>query len=458
MKRILALLLVIPTVISAQGSGTPSTLRVLTDSNGYLVVANATQTLPLTQSVFSNTRLKTDASGYLQVVMTGTVTPTFPLLAPTQADCSVVSYAFTGRTTTGLNSHAANTWNLCGGGTLGLSGNTTAVTAALPFGIPDGLVTSPGLIFSGGDRQGFYRSGTTTILTEGGNSLVNFTNAGSINLNFGNVQVPAGQQFIFNGRGSIRASADGVLNLFNAAGSDFSRLTLGGTTSSFPAIKRLGTAISFRLADDSADASIFVLNNNLAAAGIIQFSGRSAVTSASDGTLLISNNAQTDFSRLQFGGTTSSFPALRRTNTFIDILLADASNFSEVRAAGFNLQSGTGSGLNINTIPIISVTDPTIASGGCTSPTITTITGTNRFRINIGTSCTGVKTVTLTLPATTTSWTCNGDNNTSDAAQQTNYIVARSTSTTAVVVTSYDRVTGLQEDFTASDTYLMSCR
>ena len=176
------------------------------------------------------------------------------------------------------------------------------------------------------------------------------------------------------------------------------------------------------------------------------------------GQLLLTNSAGTDFSRLQFGGTTSSFPAVRRTNTFIDILLADASNFSEVRAAGFNLQPGTGSGFNINTIPIISVTNPTIASGGCTSPTVTSIAGTARFIINIGTSCTGVKTFTLTLPATTTGWSCSGDNHTSDAAQQTNYIVSRSTSTTAVVVTSYDRVTGLQEDFTASDTYLMSCR
>ena len=65
--------------------------------------------------------------------------------------------------------------------------------------------------------------------------------------------------------------------------------------------------------------------------------------------------------------------------------------------------------------------------------------------------------MTLTLPAAATLWACKGENNTSDAQQATNYIVARATSTTAVVLTSYDRVTGLQEDFTASDTYLVSC-
>lgn len=56
-------------------SGTPSTLRVLTDANGYLIVSAATQTLPLSQpTVFSNTRLQTDSNGYLQVALTGAIT------------------------------------------------------------------------------------------------------------------------------------------------------------------------------------------------------------------------------------------------------------------------------------------------------------------------------------------------------------------------------------------------
>ena len=105
----------------------------------------------------------------------------------------------------------------------------------------------------------------------------------------------------------------------------------------------------------------------------------------------------------------------------------------------------------------ISLTAPTIASGGCTSPAVTSANGTVAFLLTIGTSCTGVKTITLTMPAAPRFWACSGHNHTSDAAQQTNYIVPRATSTTAVVLTSYDRATGLQEDFTASDTYLISC-
>lgn len=51
-------------------------------------------------------------------------------------------------------------------------------------------------------------------------------------------------------------SVNGSLLFTNNAGTDFGLILLGGTTSSFPAIKRSSTGISFRLADDSADTSI----------------------------------------------------------------------------------------------------------------------------------------------------------------------------------------------------------
>lgn len=49
----------------------------------------------------------------------------------------------------------------------------------------------------------------------------------------------------------IAPAADGVLALFNFATTDFNRLQFGGTTSAFPSIKRNGTALEARLADDS---------------------------------------------------------------------------------------------------------------------------------------------------------------------------------------------------------------
>ena len=52
----------------------------------------------------------------------------------------------------------------------------------------------------------------------------------------------------------------GDLQLLNAAGNGFGLLQFGGTTSSFPALKRSTTGLAVRLADDSADAPITASN------------------------------------------------------------------------------------------------------------------------------------------------------------------------------------------------------
>lgn len=57
-------------------------------------------------------------------------------------------------------------------------------------------------------------------------------------------------------RGTLAATADGIFSWLDNAGTSFGRLRLGGTTNSFPAIKRNGAAIDFRLADDSANTAI----------------------------------------------------------------------------------------------------------------------------------------------------------------------------------------------------------
>jgi hypothetical protein len=60
----------------------------------------------------------------------------------------------------------------------------------------------------------------------------------------------------FGNRGLIGAVADGVFALQNNATTDFGRLQFGGTSASFPAIKRSSTTLQARLADDSAFASV----------------------------------------------------------------------------------------------------------------------------------------------------------------------------------------------------------
>jgi hypothetical protein len=70
-------------------------------------------------------------------------------------------------------------------------------------------------------------------------------------------------------------SPSGIQLLEDTAGGTFNRLQLGGTTNAFPSIKRNGTAIDFRLADDSAacdiNANKFLVasNNGMAYDGTI---------------------------------------------------------------------------------------------------------------------------------------------------------------------------------------------
>jgi hypothetical protein len=69
MKRLLvALLILVPVIASAQGTGTPSNIRVRIDSNGALTInASSAPTPPYTFPIFSTARLKVDSSGNLVV-------------------------------------------------------------------------------------------------------------------------------------------------------------------------------------------------------------------------------------------------------------------------------------------------------------------------------------------------------------------------------------------------------
>ena len=76
----------------------------------------------------------------------------------------------------------------------------------------------------------------------------------------GDIQATSGGQIRWSGRTILNSLVDGNLLIRNSAGSGFSLLQLGGTSSSFPAIKRNGTGIDFRLADDSAYCGIYAAN------------------------------------------------------------------------------------------------------------------------------------------------------------------------------------------------------
>lgn len=91
---------------------------------------------------------------------------------------------------------------------------------------------------------------------------------------------------------AIKSSADGVIGVFNNAGTDFSRFQFGGTTSSFPALKRSATGVPLqvRLADDSGDAA-FQCGTQTAGGTAFNVNGTggnsiASVTNTTTGTLL----------------------------------------------------------------------------------------------------------------------------------------------------------------------------
>ena len=102
----------------------------------------------------------------------------------------------------------------------------------------------------------------------------------------GYIRSTAGYRFLQGGSYFVE-SANGVLKLTDSGLANFGRLQLGGTTSSFPAIKRNGTGIDIKLADDS-------LFTNLSCKNVIQSPGiGTTVTPASNGDLVFETTSNT---------------------------------------------------------------------------------------------------------------------------------------------------------------------
>lgn len=160
-----------------------------------------------------------------------------------------------------------------------------------------------------------------------------------------------GGSLILGTNGSIAPQSDGVWALLNNAGSAFSRLQFGGTTSSFPAIKRSGTTLAIRAADESGDApltasTITALGGNVTCGNgdAHRWSSRCQMFSPADGTIRLINNAGNGFTQLNFGGDTSSFPAWKRSGTGLIARLADDSADTTFQCAALTATSGTFTG------------------------------------------------------------------------------------------------------------------
>ena len=120
-------------------------------------------------------------------------------------------------------------------------------------------------------------------------------------------------------------------------------------------------------------SSTVVVSSDLLASTWIGLGGAAAsagwIKGQSDGIIGLYNNATTGFNRIQFGGTTSSFPALKRNSAVLETKLADDSAYAQHAASVF--QAATAH--TVATLPgtpavgmVARVTDATAPAVGVT--------------------------------------------------------------------------------------------
>ena len=102
-------------------------------------------------------------------------------------------------------------------------------------------------------------------------------------------------------------------------------------------------------------------------------------------------------------------------------------------------------------------TDPAIASGFGTSPSIAASNGATVFTVNVGTGGSATAGV-ITMPAATAGWVCSVQNITAQAANGANQrTVQTASSTTSVTVQNQTVSTGAALAWTASDVLRLLC-
>lgn len=143
--------------------------------------------------------------------------------------------------------------------------------------------------------------------------------------------VGAGQVFVSAGAATLPAWSASPTVTSIQVGTGVGVL-FGGTSASFPALKRNGSALELRLADDSGFGQLSA--QTLDVRGILQWGGNSQIYGGVDGKILLWNSAQTSFGLLQFGGTSASYPALKRNGATLEVRLADDSAYAVLRTDG----------------------------------------------------------------------------------------------------------------------------
>lgn len=251
----------------------------------------------------------------------------------------------------------AQTWNAGGVTFTGLKLNVTDTASAAGSLLMDWQVggTSQFSVSKGGVVRGVFRSPATGTASAGlssntlslgsGGSLsfgstgdatgsfdLFLSRRGAANLRFGAADAAAPVAQIL----SVQSVVAGTTNTAGAAltitGSQGTGTGAGGSIifqvapagSSGTAQNALSTALTI-----GSDRSLTTTNNiTMGTTSQLSAAGGAALASPADSVWQMRNNAGNDFNRLQFGGGTSAFPALKRNSTALETKLADDSAYA----------------------------------------------------------------------------------------------------------------------------------
>lgn len=144
----------------------------------------------------------------------------------------------------------------------------------------------------------FSTAVASSLAIDFGVGIFQMDGAGNI-LRVGNVNMAAATILSWNGRSLIYSTANGLVAMTNNAGTDFTTLLFGPSSNQHTAISVSGSTLSFRLADNSGDASI--------TAGAITGSSNATIanmlnlTSSIDSGLTLKNAAGNQYTALHSG-------------------------------------------------------------------------------------------------------------------------------------------------------------
>lgn len=256
--------------------------------------------------------------------------------------------------------------------------------------------------------SGIKHAFISAVADDGDSSKVQPSNWNADHVIDGPIIVPTGGSFVWNGQGSFKAEADGIVSLRDNAGTSFGLLQFGGTTSSFPALERSGSVLAVKLADNSARAVLAAstfyigadngtmitelgglrLDSGSAARPITFFINGTQVASVTTGGALVSNAATAGIGYATGAGGTVAQVTSRTTGVTIDKVCGQ-----------ITLVSAAGSA----TYASFTVTNSAVAATD--EPRVWQVSGTDLYEIHITAVAAGSFQITFRTTGGTTTET-----------------------------------------------------